>query len=117
MNNIKVGKIVEGQVTGVTKYGIFVSLEDNYVGMVHISEVSNGFVSDLEHKFTVGDIVKVKILSVDEEKLQVKLSIKKVKINNRNKKVIPEIGSGFGMLKDNLPKWVSEKMNELSKND
>ena len=36
MSNIKIGDIVEGQITGVTKYGIFVSLEDNYVGMVHI---------------------------------------------------------------------------------
>ena len=36
MSNIKVGKIVEGQITGVTKYGAFVSLEDNYVGMIHI---------------------------------------------------------------------------------
>ena len=61
MNNIKVGKIVEGQITGITKYGVFVSLEDNYTGMVHISEVSNKFVSDLEHKFTIGNIVKVKI--------------------------------------------------------
>ena len=47
MSSIKVGSIVEGQITGVTRYGVFVSLEDNYTGMVHISEVSNKFVSDL----------------------------------------------------------------------
>ena len=47
MSNIKVGKIVEGQITGVTKYGVFVSLEDNYVGMIHNSEVSNKYIEDL----------------------------------------------------------------------
>ena len=39
MSEIKINNIVEGQITGITKYGIFVSLEDNYTGMVHISEV------------------------------------------------------------------------------
>ena len=63
MSYIKVGNIIEGQITGVTKYGIFVSLEDNYVGLIHISEVSNKFVKDLEQKFKIGDLVKVKVLS------------------------------------------------------
>ncbi len=115
MNNIKVGKIVEGQITGITKYGVFVSLEDNYTGMVHISEVSNKFVSDLEHEFKIGDIVKVKILEIDENKLQVKLSIKKVRTNYNNKKTITEVGRGFEPLKDKLPIWTSEKMEELAK--
>ncbi len=87
MSNIKVGSVVEGQITGITKYGVFVSLEDNYVGMVHITEVSNKFISDLEHKFTIGDVVKVKVLSIDEDKLQVKLSIRKV--DNKYKKRKP----------------------------
>ena len=116
MSNIKVGSIVEGQITGVTKYGVFVSLEDNYVGMVHITEVSNKFVSDLEHKFTIGDIVKVKVLSVDEDKLQVKLSIKKVGSNYKKKKSMTELGGGFEPLKEELPVWVNEKMEELTKN-
>ena len=82
MSNIKVGKIVEGQITGVTKYGVFVSLEDNYVGMIHISEVSNKYIEDLNTLFKIGDLIKVKVLSIDEDKLQVKLSIKK--IGNKN---------------------------------
>ena len=63
MSYIKVGDILEGQITGVTKYGIFVSLEDNYVGLIHISEVSNKFVKDLEQKFKIGDLVKVKVIN------------------------------------------------------
>ena len=41
MNSINVGNIVKGQITGVTPYGVFVSLEDDYSGLVHISEVSD----------------------------------------------------------------------------
>ncbi|MBQ6285669.1 MAG: S1 RNA-binding domain-containing protein [Bacilli bacterium] len=117
MDSIKVGKIVEGQITGITKYGVFVSLEDNYVGMVHISEVSNKFVSDLNDDFKIGDIVRVKVLSIDEDKLQVKLSIKKVGAAARKRKKIEESGSGFEVLKDKLPIWVDEKIKELEKND
>lgn len=116
MSNIKVGDIVEGQITGITKYGVFVSLEDNYVGMVHISEVSNKFVNDLNDKFSIGNIVKVKVLSIDENKLQVKLSIKKVG-NTKKRKTIVETGTGFGMLKDHLSVWVDEKMEELIKKE
>ena len=117
MSNIVVGKIVEGQITGITKYGVFVSLEDNYVGMVHISEVSNKFVRDLENEFKIGDLLRVKILSIDENKLQVKLSIKKIKTNYKNKNAIKEVGGGFEPLKERLPIWVNEKINEMSKNE
>lgn len=113
MSKIKEGKIVEGQITGVTKYGVFVSLEDNYVGMVHISEVSNKFVENLEDKFKIGDLVKVKVLSIDEDKLQVKLSIKKIGTQIKNNGII-EKGSGFEMLKNSLKKWIDDKLKELN---
>ena len=115
MSNIKIGDIVEGQITGVTKYGIFVSLEDNYVGMVHISEVSTKFVSNLEQKYIVGDLVKVKVLSIDEDKLQVKLSIKKMKTIVKRKPGIEEKGGGFEPLRENLNVWVDETLKKIEK--
>ena len=114
MSNIKVGKIVEGQITGVTKYGVFVSLEDNDVGMIHISEVSNKYIEDLNTLFKIGDLIKVKVLSIDEDKLQVKLSLKK--IGNKNKrKGIEEMGIGFTPLKEKMNEWIKEKMLEYEK--
>ncbi len=114
MSNIKVGKIVEGQITGVTKYGVFVSLEGNYVGMIHISEVSNKYIEDLNTLFKIGDLIKVKVLSIDEDKLQVKLSIKKN--GNKNKrKGIEEKGIGFTPLKEKMNEWIEEKMLEYEK--
>ena len=114
MSNIKVGKIVEGQIPGVTKYGAFVSLEDNYVGMIHISEVSNKYIEDLNTIFKIGDLIKVKVLSIDENKLQVKLSIKKIDNKNR-RKGIEEKGIGFTPLKEKMNEWIEEKMLEYEK--
>lgn len=115
MSNFKVGDIVKGQVTGITKYGVFVSLEDDYTGMVHISEVSNKFVNDLKQLFQIGDIIKVKVLAINETKSQVKLSIKKINFKvKKGKSKIEEAGLGFDLLKENLDRWIEEKLAEFN---
>lgn len=117
MNSINVGNIVKGQITGVTPYGVFVSLEDDYSGLVHISEVSDKFVKDLPMLFNIGDIINVKILEIDEDKREVKLSIKKIDYKvEESLSRIPETGSGFGLLEKNLGKWTSSKLKEITKN-
>lgn len=114
MSNFKVGDIVKGQVTGITKYGVFVSLEDDYNGLVHISEVSHKFVGDLNKLFIIGDVIKVKVLEIDESKSHVKLSIKKINfIVKKGKTKIEEAGLGFDLLKENLNNWIDEKMTEI----
>lgn len=70
------GKIYEGKVTGITKFGAFVEIAPNVTGMVHISEVANTFVSEIKDHLTEGQNVKVKVLSVSEEG-KISLSIKK----------------------------------------
>lgn len=117
MNSINVGNIVKGQITGVTPYGVFVSLEDDYSGLVHISEVSDKFVKDLPMLFNIGDIINVKILEIDEDKREVKLSIKKIDYKvEESLSRIPETGSGFGLLEKNLGKWTASKLKEITKN-
>ena len=117
MNSINVGNIVKGQITGVTSYGVFVSLEDDYSGLVHISEVSDKFVKDLPMLFNIGDIINVKILEIDEDKREVKLSIKKIDYKvEESLSRIPETGSGFGLLEKNLEKWPASKLKEITKN-
>ena len=111
------GNIVKGQITGVTPYGVFVSLEDDYSGLVHISEVSDKFVKDLPMLFNIGDIINVKILEIDEDKREVKLSIKKIDYKvEESLSRIPETGSGFGLLEKNLGKWTASKLKEITKN-
>ena len=63
----QIGEILEGKVSGITKFGAFVALPDGKSGLVHISEVANAFVSDVSEHVQVGQTVKVKLLSVTPE--------------------------------------------------
>ena len=73
---LEVGKIYEGTVTGITKFGAFVELEKGTTGMVHISEVANTYVNDINEHITQGQQVKVKVLSLGDGG-KISLSIKK----------------------------------------
>ena len=116
MAQYKVGKIVKGNITGVEKYGIFVSLDHFYSGLIHISEISNDFVRDTSDFGEVGETIYVKIIEVDEETNHVKLSIKDIdyRINKKlRKSKIKETGTGFGILRDNLDGWIQKKLDEM----
>lgn len=73
---IQVGDILEGKVLNIMQYGVFIQLPDNKKGLVHISEVSNRFVSDINTVLNQGQIVKVKVISTDNGKIA--LSIKQL---------------------------------------
>lgn len=61
-----VGAVVDGKVTGITKFGAFVALEGGGSGLVHISEVANTYVNDISDYLTVGQAVKVRVMSIGE---------------------------------------------------
>ncbi|MED1205785.1 S1 domain-containing RNA-binding protein [Heyndrickxia acidicola] len=73
--SIQVGNKVQGKVTGITNFGAFVELPEGKTGLVHISEVANSYVKDINEHLKVGDEVEVKILSEKDGKIA--LSIKK----------------------------------------
>jgi len=73
---LEVGEIYEGKVTGITKFGAFVSLEGGHTGMVHISEIAPTFVNEIRDFVSEGQSVRVKVLSISEEG-KISLSIKK----------------------------------------
>ncbi len=75
--------IVEGKVSGITKFGAFVDLEGGKTGMVHISEVAPTFVNDIKDFLTEGQTVKVKILSIGDDG-KISLSIKKAQPPQNN---------------------------------
>ena len=57
-NKYAIGKIVTGKVTGIEKYGIFVNLDDYYSGLVHISEISDSFVRNIDDYVNIGEYIK-----------------------------------------------------------
>ena len=106
----KSGKIIKGCVTGIEKYGVFVGFDEYYTGLIHISEISNNYVRNINDFVNIGETIKVKILNVDKENFQLKLSIKDIdyRLKNYNKSKIKETGTGFYLLKENLDKWLEE---------
>jgi general stress protein 13 len=125
---IETGSILTGKVTGIQPYGAFVAIDDNTQGLVHISEITHGYVKDINEHLKVGDEVKVKVLSVDEGAGKIGLSIRAteeapvqqvVKAAKKPRKrqaaaIIPEAEGqqGFNTLKDKLQEWIDQSQRE-----
>ncbi|WP_102029452.1 S1 domain-containing RNA-binding protein [Salirhabdus sp. Marseille-P4669] len=75
--SVEVGSKLHGKVTGITNFGAFVELPEGSTGLVHISEVADKYVKDINEHLKVGDEVEVKVINVKEGKIG--LSIKKAK--------------------------------------
>src|SRR5574344_1222755 len=115
MSKYRVGKIVKGTVTGIEPYGAFVSFDEYYSGLIHISEISKGFVKNVNDFVKVGETIYTEVLAVDEKLFQLKLSIKNIdyRVKEKNKgRVIVETAKGFTTLEAMLPKWINEKLSK-----
>ena len=78
---LEVGSILEGKVSGLTKFGAFVDLGEGKTGLVHISEVSSTYVKEITDFLSEGQAVKVKVIAVGEDG-KISLSIKKAESQN-----------------------------------
>ncbi|APC48909.1 S1 domain-containing post-transcriptional regulator GSP13 [Virgibacillus halodenitrificans] len=124
-SKFETGQILEGKVTGIQPYGAFVALDEDTQGLVHISEVTHGFVKDINEHLSIGDEVKVKVLNVDEEKNKVSLSIRateeapaKSASPKKHQPVKTEQENdtaGFNTLKDKLEEWIEQSKNDSFK--
>ncbi len=113
------GKIVEGVVTGIESYGIFVSLDEYYSGLIHISEISNGFVKNIHDYVNIGDTIYVEIIGVNEEECHLNLSIKNINYKrktSKKRKNIIETSNGFNTLAYKLPFWIDKSLKKMEKN-
>lgn len=118
MTKYKKGRIIRGTVTGIESYGVFVSCDEYYSGLIHISEISYGYVKKITDYVNVGDVIYVEILEVDESLGQLKLSIKNIDYKcNRGvrRKRIQETSLGFSTLAYNLPIWIEKSLKKIKK--
>jgi len=117
IDNYKVGMIVYGKISGIKPYGAFVSFEDDISGLIHISEISNGFVRNIANYVKIGDYCMLKVIDVDKQHSQLRLSFKALEQNTRKhlRRVkfegMPENKIGFESIKNKLDEWIKEKEN------
>lgn len=113
---LEIGAILEGKVRSIMNYGAFISLPEGKSGLVHISEVANTYVSDIHEHLNIGQSVRVKVLSVDEGKIN--LSIKRAQEQPPVKKEaksapLPKTPQSF---EDKLKQFMSDSNSNLSSN-
>ena len=110
------GRILKGVVTGIEPYGIFVQFDDYYSGLIHISEISDGFVKDPAKYVSVGEIINAKIIDVDDQIGHLKLSIKNIQYKEKKatkRRKIQETPLGFKTLAYHLPIWIEESLKNI----
>ena len=115
MKKIEKEDVVKVTVTGIQKYGAFVNTED-YEGLIHISEISYGYVKNVNDYVKIGDEIYAKVVDIDEKDNHLKLSIKNIDYKNDGSKIerMEETKNGFKPLKDNLEIWIAEKIKEIT---
>lgn len=117
MNKYKKGDIVKAKITKIENYGAFAALDEEYSGLIHISEITDKFVKEITDFVEVGDVINVKILDISNKSNGLKLSAKAVNNNlyKNKKRGIKETVFGFYLLKTALPNWIKKKMEEIDK--
>ena len=111
----KIDEIISVTVSSVVPYGVFVNADYGYTGLIHISEITGGFIKDISKYFKKGNIVEAKIIGIDEEKKHLSLSTKDIMIDKLidEDNNLEEEGMGFDKLKDKLPEWIDGTKKEL----
>lgn len=125
--NLKIEEkdIIEGIVISIKKYGVFLSFDGGYAGLLHISEISSNFVNNIDKYFHLGDEVTVYVKEIDHSTKFLKVSLKLLpnELNPYNK-ILPSkrITSylkdiDFSKLEKSLPKMIKEELEREKKNE
>jgi len=107
---IEVNDIVEGTVVGITKFGAFIELEDGKKGLIHISEISNQFVKDVNDFLKVNDKVKAKVIHISDDG-KIDLSIKRL---NEDEEYLEKLEKSKAMFEQKLNKFLKQSQDRLT---
>ena len=118
----EIGQVVLGTVINVKPYALFLEFEDGVTGLLHISEISDSFIRDIEKYGTKGDKMKVVIVSIDESNGFLRVSYKRVpqeeafNSHTNNVRKVPDMNSDdFAPLAEKLPEWIAETLEKAKK--
>ena len=107
MPEVKKGDSVKGKVTGIENYGIFLSMDDGYTGLIHISEISEKFVRNVSDYVRLDDVIYARVIEVDKDNKRYKLTIKNYDYREGRNNDIVDV-NGFTPLAEALPNWIEE---------
>lgn len=121
----KIGQKARGKVTGIQPYGVFVLLDEETQGLVHISELKHGYIKKIEDTVKVGDEVDVVIMDIDEFSEKISLSMRSLQKPKyypfSNKRKNPRFGrrsgKGFKSVEKKLPIWIDHALNEIKEKE
>ena len=119
------GDLIIGTVNQIRPYALFLTFDDGAKGLLHISEISDSYIRDIEKFGSIGDQIKVKVIEVDEFNGFLRVSLKRVPEEERysthdnSKKNIPEFNEAdFSSLEAKLPEWIETTLKKArEKND
>lgn len=122
----KIGDVIKGTVTEIRPYGVLIDFGDGINGLLHISEISDRYVSDITYFCEINTEIAVKIIDINEHNHFLRVSLKQVPVDQRlerpkrkrKKYVFNKDDYDFTPLKEALPKWIknSTNRNEVNMN-
>ena len=115
MDKFVIGELVIGKVEAIRPYAVFMSFSDGRNGLLHISEISDAYIRDIERFASVGDEIKVKIIDIDEKNGFLRVSLKQVPEQeaysthqNNKRDRVDATSDEFKTLAEKLPGWIEE---------
>ena len=115
MKTYKKDDILLVKITAIEPYGAFVDVDNNYAGLIHISEINGKFIYDINKFFKIGNFVRAKVVDVDVDKKQIKFTMKGIEKTKKDKlkNSLEETELGFSILREKLPIWIKDKEIEI----
>ena len=116
----QIGDLIIGKITSVKPYALFLSFEGGSSGLLHISELSDSYIRDIEKYGSIGDEIKVKVISIDDANGFLRVSYKKVPEEerysthvNEARIYLEESEKDFSELEKKLPIWIEETLKKV----
>ena len=119
MNIYELNEIVEGTITEIRPYGAIITFPENRTGLLHIKQISDAYISNINTYLQLDAQIKVRIIEIDEHNGFLKLSLKSVPYNERiiferDKKAtnINPAQTDFSAFEKALPLWIEKAIKE-----
>lgn len=120
LKKVEIGEVIEGVIVGIQQYGAFVRLKNNEEGLIHVSEVKEGYVKKIGNEFRVGQKVRVKVMDIDPYNEQISLSTRALQASTLRKEkrhfwTSRSVKLGFKGCKEELEKEIEKRGCEKRK--